>query len=297
MTGTNEYNVGSVVLTALELEYQAVRAHLTDLRTRHHPSGTLFEIGLVRGTSTRIAIAVTGEGNRAAAVLVERAVALFRPSFLLFVGIAGALHKDISLGDVVVATRVYGYHGGKEEAAEFLARPRAWETSHDLQQRARHLARTTWWIRPFPRDADVPSFAVHFRPIAAGEVLLDTRIGPLVELIRRHYNDAAAIEMESAGAADAAHLNGALPFLAVRGVSDRADGEKRANDAAGFQSLAAANAALFALAIVDDIPKQYDTQPPPTGGGIDVHIGGDVSGQVIAGHGNVVWTQPPVNPF
>lgn len=34
-----------VILTALDLEYQAVRRHLTDLDVRRHPAGTRFEVG------------------------------------------------------------------------------------------------------------------------------------------------------------------------------------------------------------------------------------------------------------
>jgi adenosylhomocysteine nucleosidase len=241
--------VDTVVLTALDLEYDAVRAYLTDMRTRTHPAGTLFETGVVRGTSVRVALVVVGAGNRAAAVLVERANALFRPDTVFFVGIAGALRADIDLGDVVVATRVYGYHGGREEAAGLVARPRVWDAPHHLEQQARHMARTAWWEQLLPHHNAETLCKVYFGPVAAGEVVLDSRTGPLAELIRQHYNDAAAVEMESAGAAEAAHLNRSLPMLTIRGISDRADGQKRAADAAGWQSVAASHATAFALTL------------------------------------------------
>lgn len=34
-----------VMLTALDLEYQAVRDTLADVRLRRHPAGTRFEVG------------------------------------------------------------------------------------------------------------------------------------------------------------------------------------------------------------------------------------------------------------
>src|SRR5262249_55819453 len=157
-----------------DLEYNAVRAYLTDMRTRVHPAGTLFETGIVRGTSVRIALVVVGVGNRAAAVLTERANALFRPDTVFFVGIAGALHADINLGDVVVATRVYGYQGGKEKAAEFVTRPRVWDAPHELEQRARHLARTAWWGQLLPHHTGRAPFKIYFGPVAAGEAVLDS---------------------------------------------------------------------------------------------------------------------------
>jgi adenosylhomocysteine nucleosidase len=278
--------ISTVVLTALDLEYLAVRAHLTELRTRKHQAGTLFEIGTVRGSSVRIALAVAGGGNRAAAVLVERANALYRPDAVLFVGIAGALHSDIGLGDVVVATRVYGYHGGREEAAKFLASPRAWDAPHHLEQQARHLARTAWWEQMLPHRTGRAPCKVHFRPVAAGEVVLNSRTGSLVELIRRHYNDVAAIEMESAGAAEAAHLN-RLPLLTIRGISDRSDGQKLAADAAGSQPVAASHAAVFALALARGIDTSLAARrvtdshnPPPSG----LDRTGQPQGSVITMH-------------
>src|SRR4051812_27577967 len=101
-----------VVLTALELEYQAVRQSLVDCRRADHPSGTVFEVGRLAGSRGLVALAVTGEGNTAAAILAERAITMFQPRALIFVGVAGALHNDLQLGDVVVATKVYAYHGG-----------------------------------------------------------------------------------------------------------------------------------------------------------------------------------------
>jgi nucleoside phosphorylase len=195
-----------VILTALEVEYTAVRAHLTGLRDDIHASGTVFETGTITGTSTKVTLGLAGEGNQAAAVLAERAMAWYRPVALFVTGIAGALHPDLDLGDVVVATRIYAYQGGREEPEEFLARPRAWDAPYDLEQLARRLARTAWWTGPQSGDDPTPG-RIHFRPIAAGEVVLNSRTTPVARRLRLHYNDAAAIEMESAGAPLAAHLN------------------------------------------------------------------------------------------
>src|SRR5262249_48808446 len=120
MSGIRPDHRTVVVFTALELEYQAVRGYLAEPGLRPHPAGTLFEVGALPGTPWQVALSIVGEGNQAAAVLAERAIAMFQPAMLLFVGVAGALLSDIELGDVVVATRVYGYHGGKAEGGEFL---------------------------------------------------------------------------------------------------------------------------------------------------------------------------------
>jgi hypothetical protein len=76
--------VVAVVLTALDVEYEAVRAHLKDLRERRHPTGTIFEVGVLPGARVRVAVAITGQGNMAAGVLAERGLAMFEPDVLFF---------------------------------------------------------------------------------------------------------------------------------------------------------------------------------------------------------------------
>jgi 8-oxo-dGTP diphosphatase len=236
-----------VVLTALDLEYRAIRSKLSSPERRWHGGGTLFEVGRLSGTDRSLAIVRTGPGNTASALIAERAIAMFQPEALLFVGVAGALTDDIDLGDVVVATKIYAFHGGKDHDDGFLARPQTWNAPHELEQLAGYLAQTTWWWQPTATSTAIPT--VHLKPVAAGEVLFDSLSGSVIELIRRHYNDAAAVDMESGGAALAGHLNHSLPVLSIRGVSDHANGAKRSADRSGWQTIAARNAAAFAATL------------------------------------------------
>lgn len=153
MEDVDEDSPSVVVLTALSVEYQAIREHLGALQEIWHQSGTLFEVGTLLGTSRRVALAQIGEGNLPAAVLAERAIAKFAPEALLFVGIAGALGEDLELGDVIVSTRVHPYHGGKEDDQGFHARPRSFEAPHRLLQLAYHIDRTRSWIGLLPEKS------------------------------------------------------------------------------------------------------------------------------------------------
>ncbi len=168
---------------------------------------------------------------------------------MLCVGVAGGLRDDIGLGDVVVATKVYALHGGRVHDDGFAARPRSWNASHQLEQVAKFVARTGTWTSLISGDRDKPcSPAVHFRPVASGEVVVNGRDESMNDLLRDLFDDAVAVEMESAGIAHAAHLNGSLPVLTVRGISDHANSAKLANDAAGWQHVAANHAAAFTVA-------------------------------------------------
>lgn len=251
-----------VILTALNLEYEAVRKKMRDVRVRWAPAGTRFEVGRL-GERCQVALGLVGKGNHPAAVLAERAINLFTPAAVLFVGVAGALRSSIKLGDVVVASQVYAYHGGTSEDDGLKARPRAWEISHVAGQVVLHVARSGEWARDL---ADTPK--VHFGPIAAGEIVQDSAISEQARWVREHYNDALAIEMEAAGVAQAGHLNRSLPVVVVRGISDRADGTKTTTDAENWQPRAAAHAAAFAVALVDELiaaPRGDEAAPMPVG--------------------------------
>jgi nucleoside phosphorylase len=243
-----------VVLAPMNLEYKAMRRLLADVREVRHRQGTVFEVGQVPGTRWQIALMVTGEGIVPAAVLAERAIVSFDPQALFVVGVAGGLRDDISLGDIVVATWVHGYHGSKEDVAGFGSRPRGWGGSHQLVQVARLVDIKDAWTGMLAAAARP---VVHFKPIAAGEVVLNSRDTPLAEQLIRHYNDAVAIETESSGAAVAAHLNASLPVLTIRGISDKTDGRKHIDDAEGLQSVAASHAAAFTIALLRELPVSH----------------------------------------
>jgi len=249
-----------VILTAMNLEYGAVRAQLSDVITHAHPMGTRFEVGHLGGC--RVALALTGKGNQSAAVIAERAAAEFAPAAVIFVGVAGALQPHVGLGDVVVATHVYAYHGATSEDVGITARPRTWELSHRVHQIAAHLERTGDWARQLPGGPQPPR--VHFGPVAAGEIAHYSAVSGARQWLREHYNDAVAVEMEAAGVAQAGHLNDALPTIMVRGISDYADESKSATDALGWQPRAAASAAAFAAALATVLAAELDKGRGPS---------------------------------
>lgn len=51
-----------VILTALNLEYEAVRRELASPQVHRHERGTRFEVGTVPGTSCRVALGLTNKG-------------------------------------------------------------------------------------------------------------------------------------------------------------------------------------------------------------------------------------------
>lgn len=241
-----------VVFTALDVEFRAVLNNLSQLRTERHPQGTIYEVGKFceyGHAAWEIAAVQTGPGNTAAAVEAERAISHFRPSYVIFVGVAGGL-KDVELGDVVAATKVYGYETGKSEK-EFRTRAEIGQPSYELVQLARKVARDQkWQNRISHATARRPEAVV--APIAAGEKVVASASSPVYELLRSNFSDAVAVEMESSGFLRAGYANANVGVLVVRGISDLIEGKSDA-DAQGSQKLASAHAAAFAFEIIANI--------------------------------------------
>jgi nucleoside phosphorylase len=255
-----------VILTALNVEQDAVLEHLDNPEVHKQSDGTVFDVGTLAGhPNHRVAVGITGPGTTTAAVLTERARVEFSPTAMMFVGVAGGLRPWLSIGDVVVGTKVYSYQGGRSEDEGFRVRPRAWEISHRLEQAARRLPRRDAWYDFLPDEAKSAGPTVEFGPIAVGDVVLNSTTSAIARRIRESYNDAIAVEMEGSGFAHAAALSDQLPVAVVRGISDRADGTKDVTDGENSQQIAARNAAAFAAALAAALEpdKNVDTGAPP----------------------------------
>ena len=247
-----------VALTALDVEYAAVRAHLTNLR-REPYKGTQYEIGRLGASGPSVAIVEIGAGNVGAAIEAERAISRFEPALLLFVGVAGGL-KDARIGDVVVGTKAYGYETGKDKEM-LLPRPDVAIASYSLEQLARAVRRDGRWLarRPVTRFDPRDSFEAFVGPIAAGEKVVASLQSSTYALIKQNFNDALAVEMEAIGVLRAARANAALDAIVVRGISDLVD-DKAASDKEGSQTVASESAAAFAAEMIVQWAAQTVTQ-------------------------------------
>lgn len=233
-----------LILTALDVEYAAVRSHVNVRDTARTSSGGYYEVGSVEGESFEWSayIAEVQAGNVGAATEVALAVGSFKPDLVVFCGVAGAMKPDIELGTVIVPTKVYLYQGGKEAnvagtdgGTRFYARPESYNTMFGLVQLATAVRRS------FDRPVEI-------KPIAAGEVLVGGSKSRTAELIREHYNDAIAVDMESGGVYLAA-FRLRVPVIAVRGISDHMD-DKTAESDVDRQPAASACAADFLVALL-----------------------------------------------
>ncbi len=237
--------IDAVFVTALPEEFSAVRAHLSD-RREHTEHGTIYEVGKFNsgGAQCTVAVVQTGMGNSLSAAATERVLSLFKPNFAFFVGIAGGLRNDLKIGDVVAASKVYGYESGKS-GVSFQPRPDAPPVSHEAEQRANAVVRDkTWHKRINPPPRTMPDAIV--RPIAAGEKVLVSESSEDLKRVRVTYTDAHAVAMEDHGFATAVRAHPRVCFAVVRGISDLIE-NKQVADRSGSHEIAARNAAAFAF--------------------------------------------------
>ena len=242
----------ALIVTALPVEHRAVREHLRDLREFVTPLGMVGELGAFASETATwtLGIIQVGMGNERAALETDRAIVELDPEAILFVGVAGGI-KDVRLGDVVVASKVYAYEYGKDSEA-FRSRPEVLEPSYRIVNRASAVARTETWhtrIRLNPGEHMPERPRALIKPMAAGsKVVGDTR-STSAKLLREHFSDAAAVEMEGHGFLRALQAHPERQALVVRGISDLID-EKEESDSRGWQEVASANAAAFAFEVL-----------------------------------------------
>jgi nucleoside phosphorylase len=264
----NTEGVDILIVTALQLEHRAIRAHLRDVRTEN-VTGLAADIGWheggIRGIRRRVAVIETGAGNIDAAIMTARAEGAFRPSMVAMVGIAGGV-KDVAVGDVVASSKVYWVEGGRQGSV-LNPRPEIAAVSPALVQAARAVAADDEWFTrgagaggTWPGAGRRPAALV--APIVVAEKVLTDRGCDLAVLIRDSYGDAVAVDTEDFGALRAARSTERARVIAVRGISDLLT-DKAAADSCGSQQLAAANAAAFLFEILSRVGSRNDHHDGP----------------------------------
>lgn len=248
-------NQTAVILTALGLETKAILRHLSNL-CGETVLGTGFFKGQFEGWD--IVVAEMGAGNVGAAAIATRACDHYQPKVALLVGVAGGV-KDVRIGDIVVATKVYGYESGKDTAGGFLSRPSMLPSAHALEQQAKVMRQFEEWRTRLNSDIAHDNPTLHVGPIAAGEKVVASNRASTAKLIRGQYGDSLAVEMEGRGFLEGVHINHLVQGCVIRGISDLLSGKASA-DQSGSQERAADAAAAVAFQMLSGFGA--DTRSP-----------------------------------
>lgn len=177
-----------VILTAMDIERDAIRRAA---RIRLKDSRKIGDTWVVEGTvqENEIVLAKTGMGKKRIDRLMDEIFRAYDVGFIIFAGVAGAVNKDLQVGDVVI--------------------PKCVES---LIDRTRYD--TAWTAFEGVQAGDLPIWIGGTQYTADRVFGFDDK-----EQLRDNDPTAAAVDMESSWVCElAARRN--VPCLVIRGISD-----------------------------------------------------------------------------
>jgi nucleoside phosphorylase len=242
--------MSALILCALDLERQAVIAHLTGAAFESRQDAR-YAVGVVAGANAQwsVAVGVTGPLMQTAAAATAAAIAANRPDVAIFLGVAGG-RKDVKRGDVAVADLVTDISAGKEGPDGLVVRNDVHRPTHAALHAARQvLSEGRWLGRQLIESPDGTQPKAVIGPIAVSNRVIASDTGELSRAIATHADRAIGVETESAGFLAALYLTKEVDSLVVRAISD-ARIDKTDDDDTDWQPAAADHAAAFAVEVL-----------------------------------------------
>jgi len=223
------------ILSAIHEELRALLALIEPIE-RIEVAGRHFHRGRLHGRA--VVLALSGIGKVAAAATATLLLDRFAASELLFTGVAGGLHADVAVGDVVVARSLLQHD---MDASPLFARyevPLTGRSRFDADaERAAALAQAA-------RRCLAGHCRVHEGLIVSGDRFVSSVRESAA--LRGALPDALAVEMEGAAVAQVCNDFG-RPFAVLRSISDRADDAAHVD----FTQFVAEVASVYTRTIVD----------------------------------------------
>jgi len=173
-------------------------------------------------------------GMRSAVQTVSNLVQRYEPGVVALVGIAGGIHADVALGDVVVGQEVIYYDRRKETPAGVQRRASSQAISGPVRGALNRFF--TDHGEPVHVNVSDPdgarrTFSLVRGPIGSGEAVVADENSEIAEYLRKVDYQTLAVETEGAGASWALYEAGANNigyghWVVVRGISDHANRRK-----------------------------------------------------------------------
>ncbi|MBP9999935.1 MAG: 5'-methylthioadenosine/adenosylhomocysteine nucleosidase [Clostridiales bacterium] len=204
------------IIGAMEAEVAGLKEKMTDMQVTSR-AGMEFCIGVLEGKN--VVVVKSGIGKVNAAMCAQILADLFNVDAIINTGIAGCLHPDVNIGDIVISTDLvhhdmdatgFGYPVGQiPQMSQF-----SFEADETLREAAVKCCQEV-----------NPEIQVFRGRIASGDQFVSSR--SVKDRIVENFS-AYATEMEGCAIAQAACLNN-IPFLVIRAISDKADGSAPAD--------------------------------------------------------------------
>lgn len=202
------------LIGAMDEEIKLLLDRMENKRMREK-AGIRYYEGTILGNS--VVLCKSGVGKVNAAVTTQILVDTFGVSRILFTGVAGAVHPDLSIGDIVISSHCIQH----DMDATALGYPRGVIPYQE--------------VSTFTADTELVTLAEQAckalnQPYITGIVLSGDQFIASREAVaglREGLNGACA-EMEGAAVAQVCYMND-TPFVIIRSMSDKADGSAHVN--------------------------------------------------------------------
>ncbi|MEK3964086.1 5'-methylthioadenosine/adenosylhomocysteine nucleosidase [Paenibacillus sp. FSL H7-0323] len=197
------------LIGAMDEEIKLLLEGMEDKRTKVK-AGIQYYLGNILGKS--VVLCKSGVGKVNAAVTTQILIDNFGVSRVLFTGVAGAVHPELNIGDIVISSTC---------------------VQHDMDATGLGFARgeipyqETSVFQADPALVQLAEKACNElgQKYLIGKVLSGDQFISNAEIVAelREQMDGACVEMEGAAVAQVCHMN-ATPFVIIRSMSDKSDG-------------------------------------------------------------------------
>ena len=240
------------ILGAMPVEIQMLEGQLQGKRTEKF-LGVTFHTGTLNGR--KVVLAASGIGKVNAAMTATLLLDHFRPSEVLFTGVAGGISPELAPGDIVIGEKTAQHDYGELTPQGFRPQPTGKQIPLLMNAPERLLTLAEAAAKgaalekvPTTQGDRVPR--VIRGVIVTGDIFVSS---PAKTAELRQLFNADAVEMEGAAVAQVCWQQN-VPCLVIRCVSDKADATAIA-DFERFVKVAAANSAKLTLAMLKLLAK------------------------------------------
>jgi nucleoside phosphorylase len=268
----SQSSVDFVIVTALDEERTAVLANLPgakklppneeDVRTYYRAELSVQSPDGEPVSYSIVVLSLLDMGRTEATTAVSDAIRRWRPRCVLLAGIAAGLKAaGVSLGDVLIASKVFDYEQQKLEKKGDSIRPEYHRVDPRLLDAAKNLQESLWLglITARRPDKQKPKRVVGV--VASGDKIL--ACSAAWKKLLRIDPKLIGAEMEAGGAARACFEAAKQPaFFMVRGVSDLGDENKDSKKVKVWRSYACDVAAAYLIGLLRSSPLTPSQKTP-----------------------------------
>jgi adenosylhomocysteine nucleosidase len=220
------------IIGAMDLEIELLRNNM-NLIMKENIAGINYYLGKIEEKDVILTCCGIGKVNAAACtqILIDR----FKIDYIINTGIAGGLHKDVEVCDLIISNDVTYHDVRKQQMKNHFPFKECFEGDKRLIECAVKVCELS-------KNED---WNYHIGRIVTGECFVSDNI--LKKSIIEEYSP-HCVEMEGAAIGHVAHINN-IPFVVIRSISDNADSEATMSYEA-FEKISAEHSSAIVLNMI-----------------------------------------------